>query len=161
MAEFKPIETQEDLDAFAGKIRKEATDRIEKKYADYESLKSENAELTEKLSAAEKTVQDNAEKFKDYEKNMKDFEEAKKKVHKYEIDSVKTKVALEAGLPYEAADRLRGETEKDIRADAENFAGLVGSQAQPLADPEPGVPKETTAKAAMRRMLHEINGGNE
>lgn len=158
MAEFKPIETQEELDAIIGRTRKEATERAEKKYADYDSVKSTNAELTEKLAAAEKAATDTADKYKDYDHNISGLQE---KVKKYELDSIRTRVALESGLPYEAAGRLRGETEEEIKADAELFAGLIKPKSQPMADPEPEVTDKDSKRAAMRGMLRKMTGGNE
>lgn len=158
MAEFKPIETQEELDAFAGKIRKEAQERLEKKYADYEDLKSTNADLKEKLDAAEKAASESAKKYQDYDKNLEDLQT---KVKGYELDALKTQVALAAGLPYEAAGRLRGETEEELKADAETFAGLMKPQSQPLADPEKSVSKTDSTRAAMRGMLQKMNNGGE
>lgn len=158
MADFKPIETQEELDAIIGRTRKEATERAEKKYADYDSIKSANAELTEKLSAAEKTAKDTADKYKDYDQNLADL---KNKVQKYEADSMKTRIALANGLPYEAAGRLHGETEEEIKADAELFAGLIKPKSQPMADPEPEITDKDSKRAAMRGMLRKMTGGNE
>jgi len=134
MAEFTPIETQEELNEIIGKVRKEATERAESKYADYETLKASNADLTEKLATAEKAAADSAEKYKNYEQNLSDLQG---KVHQYELSAMKTKAALSAGLPYEAAERIQGNTEDEIRADAEAFAGMIGPKNQPLADPEP------------------------
>ena len=47
-------------------------------------------------------------------------------------------IAHEKGLPYELAERLSGETEQDIAADAEKLAQFVGSQkpAAPLYSPQ-------------------------
>ena len=60
------------------------------------------------------------------------------KVHNYETASVKTKVALEMGLPYQMASRLAGDDEASIRADAEAMKALIGQQTPraPLGDPE-------------------------
>ncbi|MCI7327099.1 MAG: hypothetical protein MR537_05630 [Clostridiales bacterium] len=158
MAEFKPIETQEELDAFAGKIRKEATERTESRFADYEELKSSNAALKEQLATAEKEAAATAEKYKDYDQNISNLQD---KVNKYEIDAMRTRVALAAGLPYEAAGRLKGETEDEIKKDAEAFSGMMKLKKQPLADPEPIVSKKGAKRAAMKDMLHKMTGGNE
>lgn len=59
---------------------------------------------------------------------------------KYELSSLKTRIAHEKGIPYDLVDRLQGEDEKAISADADKLAGLLGSQAsqqQPFGEPEP------------------------
>ena len=63
------------------------------------------------------------------------------KVHAYETASVKTKVALELGLPYQMASRLTGDDEKAIRADAEAMKQLIGAQVPPapIGNPEPSL----------------------
>lgn len=54
----------------------------------------------------------------------------------------KTRIALEKGLPQELAARLTGETEDDLRKDADTLAQLFGSQqkksgAEPSRSHEP------------------------
>lgn len=108
---FKPIETQEALDAIIkdrlGRERKKGTEataelqqRLDASIAENEALKAESAK-------SQKIAQENAE--------------LKAKVKKYETDSVKTRVSLEMGIPAELATRLMGETEEEIKADAEIF----------------------------------------
>ncbi len=159
MSDFTPITTQEELDRIIGDRLKREKETVSKKYADYDDLKASNADLTNQLAAAQKANADAAEKYKGYDQKMADLE---KKVHTYEIDSVKTRVALGSGLPYEMASRLRGETEDDIRKDAESLKGIWKPQAkQPMASPEPDVSETDSKKAALKQMLHKMNGGNE
>lgn len=153
MAEgFKPIETQEELNKIVSGRVNEEHDRVMKQFADYEDIKKQNADLKEELSATQKNLADTQEKYKDYDKNLTDLQT---KVHNYEIDSVKTKVALDAGLPFAMASRLRGETEEEIRSDAEALKGLYKPQKQPLADPEVGVEKDPQ-RAALKKMLNDM-----
>lgn len=159
MADFTPITTQEELDRIIGDRLKREKDATSKKYADYDTLKASNADLSTKLAAAQKASADAAEKYKGYDQKVADLE---KKVHGYEIDSVKTRVALSSGLPYEMASRLRGETEEDIQKDADSLKGIWKTQNhQPMAAPEPDVSGADSKKAALKEMLHKMNGGNE
>ena len=43
------------------------------------------------------------------------------KIADYETDSVKTRVAIDMGIPLKLKDRLKGTTEDEIRADAELY----------------------------------------
>ena len=146
---FDPINTQEEFDAaIAARIERErkkfegylspeqAADVFGKKYEGYLSPKDVEKKYAGYLSpeqAAEKDA----------------------KLHKYETDSVKTRVALEAGLPFEMASRLHGEDEDAIREDAEALFKLMGpAGAPPLADPEPApAPSKDAVKDAAYRDL--------
>ena len=91
------------------------------------------------------------------------IKELEDKVKKYESDSVKTKIARTAGLPDEMADRLRGTTEEEMKADAESLAKLVSKKdVAPLGDPEPnrggGDDGDDKKNAAFRKMLKEMKG---
>lgn len=122
MAEgFTIIETQEQFDA-AIKTRLE---KQRAKYADYDDLKSQIEELNEEKSALEKTISESGEKFKDLQLQL---DEANKKVKGFELDSLKTNVAIEKGLPLELRSRLTGETKEDIEADADNLVKIFGEQ---------------------------------
>lgn len=113
--EFTIIETQEQLDAvLKGRLEREAKKHSEATaglQSEIETLKSTNAELTAKL-----------ESYAGVEEQISDM---KKTIATYETDSVKTRIAREVGIPYEMRDRLRGETEEEIKADAENFLKLI------------------------------------
>ena len=53
------------------------------------------------------------------------------KIKSYEADALKSRIAIETGLPYELSGRLSGEDEDSIRRDAENLAKFI-EQKQPL-----------------------------
>ena len=76
----------------------------------------------------------------------------------YESDSVKTRIAHEAGIPYELAGRLAGEDEDAIRKDAETVAKLLktGQQPAPLKSTEPG--DVDGKRAAMKNVLAGLKG---
>ena len=53
---------------------------------------------------------------------------------------MKTRVALQSGLPLEFANRLRGEDEDSLKRDAETLAGYMQPKsAAPLKSTEPAV----------------------
>lgn len=126
MPEFKPIETQEALDA----IIDERLAREREKFADYDNLKQSVSNLNETIQTL------NGEKAT----AQKTIDDLNGKVKRYETDSVKTRIALSTGLPPEMIDRLRGDTEDDIKQDAETLAKIIGTQkrAQPMKQSESG-----------------------
>jgi len=129
--EFTPIETQEQLDKVIGERVRRAERQAAEKYADYDDIKKENAKLTAQ-------IQQQAEAISKHNATVADLNA---KIHGYETDSVKTRVALEMGLPYQMASRLTGDDEKSIRADAESMVKLIGKTGPvaPLGSSEPNV----------------------
>lgn len=122
--EFKAIETQEDFDA-AIKARldrntKTVTDEVKKSYEGYISP-DEAKKLTEQVDTLTKQLTEKDTSIADLT--------AKNKA--YETASVKARIAHEKGLPFELADRLSGETEEDIAADAEKLAQFVSAGKPP------------------------------
>ena len=135
---FTPINTQEEFNAaIADRLRRER-----EKYADYESIKAENGTLKTQVSTL------TGEK-----------EALEKKVKGHETASVKMRIAQELNIPASMADRLAGETEEDIRKDAEAVAAIfkTAQGAAPLYNPNTQPPANTN-DAAMAEMLHSLRG---
>ena len=157
MAEFTPIETQEQLDKIIGERIARAKQSAAEKYADYEDIKAKNAEYVQQISQLQAQLQANADTLSGNEASIADLTA---KVKKYETDSVKTAIALEMGLPYQMAGRLNGEDEKAIRADAEAMVKLIGAQAQPapLGSVEPATSKNPAdvARAKFSAWMQEV-----
>ena len=152
MGEFKTIETQEQFDAAIGDRLKRERETIRKEFDGYLS-----PEDVAKKYAGYLSQEDVAKKYKGY---LSPEEVAKKdaQIKGYESASVKTRIAHEVGLPYELAARLSGETEDDIRKDAEGLFKLIGKQdVAPLASTERGVPEENT-RAALKNVLDGLKG---
>lgn len=151
--EFKTIETQEDFDA-AIKARldrntKTVTDEVKKSFEGYLSpdeakkLNDQITSLTAQLTERDGSIADLTAKNK-----------------AYETASVKARIAHEKGLPYELAERLSGETEQDIAADADKLAQFVSSQkpAAPLYNPQgAGTAAVSGTDAAYMSMLGELS----
>ena len=141
--EFKAIETQEAFDA-AIKSRierntKSVTDEVTKKYEGYispEDVSKQTAELNKQIESL-------TAKLGERDSSIADLT-AKNKA--YETASVKTRIAREYNIPYELADRLSGETEDDIKKDAEKLAAFVGrKKTAPLFDLDLGSGKDDSA----------------
>ena len=140
---FEPIETQEAFDA-AIKSRierntKTVTEEVTKKYEGYispEDVSKQTADLN-------KQIEDLTAKLGERDSSIADLT-AKNKA--YETASVKTRIAREYNIPYELADRLSGETEDDIKKDAEKLSAFVGrKKTAPLFDLDTGSGKDDSA----------------
>ena len=133
---FEVIDTQEKFDAAISERLKRERETISKKFADYDEVKQKNAEYEKTISEMTKAGEESAKKSATYEKQLAELQS---KIKGYETGSVKTRIAHETGIPYELASRLSGETEDDIRKDAEMLAKLIKSKPDaPLKNTESG-----------------------
>ena len=133
MSEFKAITTQEEFDSMV----KERLDRQAKKTADEvkksfegwlspDDVKKATAELEKKLAEKEGKLTESKAAF--------DKLTAEKKA--LELDRAREAAARDAGLPFELAGRLSGDTADELKADAEALSKLVGSkQSEPYVQP--------------------------
>lgn len=154
MSEFKTIETQEELD----NIVKERIRREREKFGDYDDLKKRVSELESENSALKSTVEDDKQTRAGLDAQITELQG---QVSNYETANLRTRIALQNGLPYDLADRLQGADEEALRADAERLAGFmrpVTPQA-PLRDTEP--PIGDNKEMQMKQMLHELQPKGE
>ena len=151
MAEFTPINTQEELDKLIGERLASKENKIRAEYADYEDLKKQVAGWNDEKAAFEKTIADNKTAF---EELTQKYDDATGKIAKYEADALKTKVAIESGIPAGLFKYLQGTTEEELRKSAEELGKFTKGATAPLADPE-GEPfkddYETTGKVNVDR----------
>lgn len=152
MAEFKPITTQEELDAIIIDRVNREKETQSKKYADYDELKSKNLELTNQLDAVNQTLKQLGEEKTNYTKSIDDLNA---KVKSYEIDKLRTKIALENGLPYNLASRLVGEDEETLSSDAQQLAELVNSK--PLAPLKDTENNKSSGADSYKNLLNSLN----
>ena len=82
-------------------------------------------------------------------------------VSNYETASLRTRIALQNGLPYDLADRIQGADEEALRADAERLAGFMrpAIPQAPLRDTEPPIGDDKTMQ--MKQMLRELQPKGE
>ena len=142
---FTVIETQEQLDAIVGERVSRAKDSARKEFEGWISPE-DMAKQTEDLNSMIKALTD--------EKTALETQLTEKngQIAKYETDSVKTKIAREFGLSYEAIGFLQGEDEDTIRKSAESLKSLVGgNKVPPLGNPELP-PEEDGVVAAFKKM---------
>ena len=115
-------------------------------------------ELQERLDAIDR------EKMTDLERTQADLEKANARIAELEAaatarerEQLVSKVLTEAKLPAEMADRLRGETEEELAADAKTLAAALGFDRKPV-DPSQGQGTQRAIKAQhpgrLRRHRH-------
>ncbi len=164
---FEAITTQEQLDSIIGERLKRERETVEKKlresiekeylekYGDYEELKTKTDEYGRQIEGFNQTIKENSEKIAGYEKSSGEMQA---KLKKYEMDSMKMKIAHEAGIPFELASRLSGEDEAAIRKDAESISKFISNKktSAPLASTEPE--KLDSKQIAMKSMLDNLKG---
>lgn len=153
---FEPIETQEQLDSIikdrVARAKESALKEAAEKYADYDELKAKAESLTTQVTdltnALDKATSTSGE-------SEKTIAELTAKVAKYETDSVKTRVAHELGLDYNAIQFIQGEDEEAIKDSANSLLSLVGKQTAPLASTEPAN-VEQSKDSSYKKMLGEL-----
>ena len=120
--------------------------------------------------------EDNAKVIADYQKQIEDIKASHvtdsetittltAQVKSYETANLKSKVAYELGLPYGMASRISGDTEEDIRKDAESLKELIGvaKPQAPQAATEPRItqnPEHAKENAAYKKLLDSIKQTN-
>ena len=151
---FKAIETQEDFDnAVIERIRRE-----QEKFSDYDQLKSRNSELETEVTGLKTTISETNEKIKGLDTQIV---ESNAKIQGYETANMKTRIALQHGLPMDLADRLIGEDEAALKADAERMAGFVkpSTTVPPLKNTEPQIDDDKTS--SYKKLLQGLNNKGE
>lgn len=125
-------------------LEKEAIDKVMAEHGkavqsakpdDYDDLKSAKENLEKQVGELNGNLQTLTTEKTELETNL---EKTSGQVKEYELNSLKTRIANQAGLPFDLAGRLSGETEDEIKADAEKFASFVSK-----TPPAPLKPTET------------------
>ena len=131
MADFKVIETQEDFDAAIQKRLAQKEREVSAAYKNYmapedvEQLKASHKKeidaINQQLAAAKETAAGHDQIVADLTA----------RASKAEAALLKNRIANESGIPLELADRLIGESEAELKADAEKMAGYMRPHAAP------------------------------
>lgn len=132
MSEFKIISTQEEFDAAI----KSRLIREKEKYADYDELKNRVNVLEKENGVLRETTENNKSSMADYDKQI---ESLQGKLKDFERKDLRLRAAVENGLPVEFADRLVGDDEESVKADAERFSEFFKSKepTPPMKSNEP------------------------
>ena len=150
--------TQEEVNKMVGQARLEGKDAGRKEYEGWispEELEKQKAEMQTKFDGLDGQIKTLTEEQATLKAQLS---EKDGQIAKYEIDSVKTRIARETGLAWDAVQFLQGEDEEAIKKSAEALKGLVGKQsAPPLGNPESNDKISPNDKALME-MLSNIGG---
>lgn len=147
MADFNPINSQEEFDAIIKSRLERERETVRKEFVDYEQIKSDLATKT-------KEAEELTGKITGFETQIKELQT---KLTATETSSAKMRIAGEVGLPFSFCDRLKGTNEEEIRKDAEELKQFFDKQAQPaqpLFNPEPE--PVNAEDAAYKRMLQDL-----
>lgn len=79
-----------------------------------------------------------AAKLSDLERAQNAAREAAEQLAQYQQTATKQKVALEKGVPANLVDRLRGDDEESLSADADALLALLNKPTSPRPDPSQG-----------------------
>ena len=151
MADFKPIETQEELDNIIRERLAREREASNKRFEGFISPEDHKRAIAE----ANKSFDDYK---KAHEGDAKTIEDLNAKVKTYETASLKSRIAHEVGLGYEWIDRIGGDDEESIRKDAESLKTLVGNGATvvlPTKNME-GTGSDNGKDAALRQVVSAI-----
>lgn len=151
MSGFTPITTQEEFDA-AIKAR---LAREKEKYADYDQLKTRVGELEKENGVLKSAAESSKASAADYDKQIADLQG---QVKAFESKDLRLRVAVASGLPIELADRLTGDDEQAIKADAERFASFMkpAEPTPPTKSTEPKLPNDRDG--GFRAMVKDLRG---
>ena len=125
---------------------------IGKEYVPRSEFNAKNQELKDRdkqLGELKASHDDLAKKSGEYDKTIADLTG---KISSYELASLKTRIAHELSIPYELSNRLTGNDEKELRADAESLSKLVSAgkpAPPPLKDPEKNPCKDDPYKSLL------------
>ena len=160
MSEFTPITTQEEFDkAIQKRLAQKEREMTEnfKEYMSPSDVKELRAECERKIKDAQDAVKVVEDKLKAKDLTVS---EITKRAEVAEGKLLKNKIAYENRLPLELASRLIGETEDELKADAQKLASLVRpSSAPPLKTTDISGGTTTKADAGLMQLLGQLNAG--
>jgi|SRR5215207_3227853 len=106
--------SQADVDRFVAEERRRNKEALD-------ALTKERDDVVKERDTQTALVQERDTRYAEIEKNLNDTSR----------DRDRFKVALDAGLPTALAARLQGDTEDELRADADTLKTFVGKEATP------------------------------
>lgn len=150
--------TQEEVNALVGKAREEGRTSKAKEFDGWLSpkdIESKTAELNGKVASLTSALESANSKLAENEATIADKD---KTLKGYENRAIKSRVAHEVGLSFDAIEFLQGEDEESIRKSADTLKNLVGvNNIQPMANPEKPIGGDSKEKA-YKDMLKDLGG---
>lgn len=132
---FKAIETQEELNNIIQNRLNKQKESYEKKLNELNTILDEKNKMQEELNNLKVS---NTEEENVKENLLQENKKLQDEVSLYKLNDLKRKIAIENGINYELASRLQGNTEEEIRKDAQSLSQLVkpSNKVAPLKDIE-------------------------
>lgn len=158
MSDFKVIETQEDFDKAIQSRLKQKDRELADKYKDYlspDDVTALKADFDKQLQEANKLVKETQDKLSTFDETVSNLT---KRAEAAEKQVLKNRVAYENKLPIELSERLIGNTEEELKADAEKLSGIIKpNNAPPLYTGTQTSQSGNTLEAGMAEVLASIN----
>ncbi|MDT2593654.1 DUF4355 domain-containing protein [Lactococcus petauri] len=154
MSENNLPKTQEELNQIIETRLARQKETIEANFADYDELKTKIAALEADNSAYQATI----EESKSWEQEKADYE---KQISGYKTTQLKQSIAIKAGLPLDLADRLSGEDEESLKADAERFSGFIKPSTPPAPPKQSEPPLGEGKDGAYKSLIQNLNTEGE
>lgn len=158
MGDFKVIETQEEFDKAIQSRLKQKDRELADKYKDYlspDDVTALKADFDQQLQDANKLVKETQDKLSTFDETVSNLT---KRAEAAEKQVLKNRVAYENKLPIELSERLIGNTEEELKADAEKLSGIIKpNNAPPLYTGTQTSQSGNTLEAGMAEVLASIN----
>lgn len=158
MGDFKVIETQEEFDKAIQSRLKQKDRELADKYKDYlspDDVTALKADFDKQLQDANKLVKETQDKLSTFDETVSNLT---KRAEAAEKQVLKNRVAYENKLPIELSERLIGNTEEELKADAEKLSGIIKpNNAPPLYTGTQTSQFGNTLEAGMAEVLASIN----
>ena len=127
--EFTPIETQEQFDQMVKdrveRAKKSAAKEFETQLKDLEQLKESVTEKETEIGTLKAKI---TELETEKKTSGESYQSMQKELSQVKLSALKQRIAIDAGIPLEMADRLNGEDEESIKEDAEKVKGFWGAK---------------------------------
>ena len=136
----------------------EKQEQWKRKYEGYlspDDVKTQTAELNKQIADLTKALEDSNKQIEGFTADIADRDS---KIKAYESHSVKTRIAHEAGLGYDAIDFLKGDDEDSIRTSAESLKKLMGTRQAPPVVNEPKITDSDPSREAAKKLIKNLNG---
>lgn len=136
----------------------EKQEQWKRKYEGYlspDDVKTQTAELNKQIADLTKALEDSNKQIEGFTADIADRDS---KIKAYESHSVKTRIAHEAGLGYDAIDFLKGDDEDSIRTSAESLKKLMGTRQAPPVVNEPKIMDSDPSREAAKKLIKNLNG---
>lgn len=157
--------TQDEVNALIKERLERSEKKMAEKYADYfspEDVKNKTADLEKQVSEMGISLEEAKKKSSEFDELLgqknKEIDRLTAEAKKHATDAVKSRIAYgEFKLPNGFADRLKGDTEEEIRKDAEFFSKSF-ARSMPLGNAEIGDNAEDP-KANYKKLVATLNKG--